>query len=89
MCDFDISGEYIARLKNLKDDIIQVGGKGKSNPKLVSIVLNNLSQTFKFFSLIFNKIKSLFIKDLVTRTLEEVSYNIIYHQITLRLSQPS
>jgi hypothetical protein len=44
MGDFNMVEEYIARFKNLKADIIQAGGKGKSNSELVSIVLNNLSQ---------------------------------------------
>jgi hypothetical protein len=34
---------YITRFKNLNADIIQVGGKDKSNPEPVSIVLNNIS----------------------------------------------
>jgi hypothetical protein len=83
MGDFDMVEEYIARFKNLKVDIIQAGGKGKSDPKLVSIVLNNLSPTFKSFALIFYNIP-LFVKDLVTPTLEEVFSNLIQHQVTLR-----
>jgi len=63
---------YIARFKNLKDKIIQDEGKGKSNLKLVSIVLNNISPTSKYFSLIFYTIP-LFFKGHLTPILEEFS----------------
>lgn len=53
MDDFDTIEEYIARLKNLKSDIITSSGKEKSDSKYVSIHLNNLSLAFKYFSIIF------------------------------------
>jgi hypothetical protein len=53
MGDFNTGEEYITRFKNLKANIIQAGGKCKSDPELVSIVLNNLYPLFKSFALIF------------------------------------
>jgi len=83
MGHFDMVEEYITTFKTLKPNIIQARGKGKLDLKLVSIILNNLSLAFKYFPLIFYNIP-LFAKDLVTPTLEEVSLNLIQHQVTLR-----
>jgi hypothetical protein len=83
MDDFDMVEEYIAKFKNLKVDIIQAKGKGRLDLELVSIVLNNLSPTFNYFFLIFYNI-TLFVKDPVTPTLEEIFSNLIQYQATLR-----
>jgi hypothetical protein len=81
MGDFNTIEEYNARFKNLKDDIIQ-GGKGKTDPELASIALNNLSNIQIFRS--FGHSISLLVKDPVTHNLEKVFINLFQHQVTLR-----
>jgi len=50
MGDFNIIEVYIARFKNLKADTVQVGGKRKTDPELVNIALNDLSNIEIFCS---------------------------------------
>jgi hypothetical protein len=81
MNNFNIVDDCIARFKILKSNIIIVGGKTKSDPEYVSIVLNNLSPTFKTFSIISYNIP-FFVKG--ATSLKKIFSNPIQHQIILR-----
>jgi hypothetical protein len=76
MVDFAIVEDYISRFKNLKVDILTSGGKGKVNPKYISVVLDNHFLAFKKFSIIFYSIP-FFNPNLTSPTLEDIFCNLI------------
>jgi hypothetical protein len=87
--DFTIIDEYISNFKNLKVDILTSSGKGKIDIEYINIVLNNLSSTFKKESIIYHSIP-LFIPTPTLPTLDNVFFNLIQYQHTLRnLREPT